>query len=65
MAQGGRKRLAWDELIFGAIGVGIFGVFTVALVFSIKAIVFGIIVAGVLTMALVDYFQSIWSDDES
>lgn len=61
--KNGSRRLAVDEFILGTIGIAGFAVFVIALVISIGSVVFGIIIAIVLIMALVDFYEGIWKTD--
>jgi hypothetical protein len=51
-----------SNLIAGAIGMLLICSFLIGLALSIGSIPFGIIVAAVLAMALVDFFQSVVSN---
>ena len=66
MAQndGAPRRLLFTEMLMGAIAIFGLALFVVGLVVSIGSVPFGIIVTVVLTMALVDYYQSIWSNGD-
>lgn len=47
-----------DNLIMGVIGIGLLIAFVVGLAISIGSIPFGVIVAGVLVLALVEFYES-------
>lgn len=50
-------RSGLDNLIMGAVGMTLMGAFLIGLVVSIGSIPFGIIVAGVLVLAVRAYYQ--------
>lgn len=54
-----------DNIITGALAVLVFGAFVVGLAFSIGAVPFILIVSLVLGLLIIDYVQSIRSEDEN
>ncbi|MEM7121564.1 MAG: hypothetical protein AAF563_09835 [Pseudomonadota bacterium] len=48
----------WDNLITGIIGMALIGAFLIGLAISIGSIPFGVIVVGVLALALYEFYES-------
>ena len=51
-------KAGWDNLITGVIGMALICAFLIGLAISIGSIPFGIIVAGVLALALYEFYES-------